>query len=110
MHDRKREATKNCSREFEFLNSNESLNWSSLVDLSLAKEDEKKITKELINREMYGSRESGIYSEYSNQESSSPGCGRSRFDRHEDRRKSKRNLKKTSRRSNSQPVSGSKDI
>ena len=88
-------ATKNCSQEFQFMNSTDNLKWSSMTDLSLRKEEEKKITNEMIQREIYASRESGIYSESSNQEYSSPDCLRSRFDRHEDCRRSKRNLKKT---------------
>ena len=100
-------STTNCSQEFKFLNSSDNMAWGSLVDISMEKEDEKKITKEMIQREMYGSRESGIYSESSNQDYSSPDSSRSRFDRHQDSRRSKRSIKKTNVRSYSQPV-GSK--
>jgi len=94
-------ATENCSQEFEFMNSNENLKWASLTNISLKKEDERKITNAMIQREIYGSKESGIFSESSNQEYSSPDCLRSRFDRHHDSRRSKR---KKSFRSQSQPV------
>ena len=98
-------ATENCSKEFEFMNSNENLKWTSLTNISLRKEDERKITNEMIQREMYGSKESGIFSESSNQEYSSPDCFRSRFDRHQESRGSKRNIRKKTLRSQSQPVS-----
>ena len=98
-------ATKDCSQEFHFLKSTESLNWSSLNDVSLEKDEEKKIMRDMIKREIYGSRESGIYSENSNEENTSQGCGRSRFDRHENNRQSKR---KINNRTKSQPVSFSK--
>eukprot|EP00092_Neocalanus_flemingeri_P005480 GFUD01005910.1.p1 GENE.GFUD01005910.1~~GFUD01005910.1.p1 ORF type:complete len:360 (+),score=95.04 GFUD01005910.1:122-1201(+) len=100
---RQRDAAQNCSQEFEFLNSNENLNKPSLSNLYLQKNEEKEITNKMIQREIYGSRESGIFSEYSNQEDCSPCVGRSRFDRHEDKRKSKRKLTKISKRSHSQP-------
>jgi len=99
-------ATENCSQEFEFMNSNENLKWASLTNISLRKEDERKITNAMIQREIYGSKESGIFSESSNQEYSSPDCLRSRFDRHHESRRSKR---KKSFRSQSQPVQYSKN-